>query len=383
MSARLLRGEMARHKDGHGGSSRQGFYARASTRFYTRALRLVDAPPRRSSRSSALLVVAVVASRSTAWSSRSTCPTDVDEAEFEVSVTAPAGHQPRRDGRGDAPRSRREHARDPGRAHRAGDRRAAASSAPSTRRRSTCASRRTRSACSRSVALLTGAVHGCSRWRAFEGNYTQRDVMGRVRQLIRKLSGPARLGAQRAVVQHRRRQLRDRLRRSAGPSWRTLARYTETLRADGAGARHRRRRHDAEARHARAARAASTASAPPTSACDTAGHRHGAAPDGRRRRRGLALPRRRGQRGLRRAAAPHRRRPQRRRDDRPRCYVPRTRRARWSASTTWSRSSRPTSPSRIDRLDRQRDAQRARAAWRPGYALADRLEASAPAAARA
>ena len=95
-------------------------------------------------------------SRSTSWSQQEYIPSDVDEAEFEVSVNAPGGDEPRRDGRGDA-RGRGRALRDAAACGPCSPRRAAASSAASTRATPTCASRRTRSARSRSAASSSGA----------------------------------------------------------------------------------------------------------------------------------------------------------------------------------------------------------------------------------
>ena len=47
---------------------------------------------------------------------------------------------------------------------------------------------------------------------AFRGNYSQRDVMVEIRRRLSKLQGPALVGAQLRLVQHRRRQLGHRLR---------------------------------------------------------------------------------------------------------------------------------------------------------------------------
>ena len=101
MSARLLRGEMARHQDGHGGQLAAGLLS-PHRRVLHRGARLVDAASR---------VVVGVGLRWSALSSiplygivkQEYVPTDVDEAEFEVQHQRARGHQPRRDGRRDAP----------------------------------------------------------------------------------------------------------------------------------------------------------------------------------------------------------------------------------------------------------------------------------------
>ena len=155
--------------------------------------------------------------RSTGWCRQEYIPSDVDEAEFDVSVTAPRGHEPRRDGRGDA----RGRERDPRRCP------ACASCSPtagggflgsvnqgSVYVRIAPHEERTFSL----GAAVARDARAASRWRAFRGNYTQRDVMQEVRAAAARSSRDLRVArAQRAVVQHRRRQLRHRLRRSAGP----------------------------------------------------------------------------------------------------------------------------------------------------------------------
>ena len=69
--------------------------ARASTasidRIYTRTLAWALAPARASSPSSAVARHRCRRSRSTAWCGRTSCPSGVDEAQFEMSVTAPEG----------------------------------------------------------------------------------------------------------------------------------------------------------------------------------------------------------------------------------------------------------------------------------------------------
>ena len=106
-------------------------------------------------------------------------PSDVDEAEFEVNVNAPEGTSLA--AMDEAMRAIEDELRQmPGVRTGAGDRRAAASSAASTRAAPTCASRRTRSASSRSRRFLDGAGAARSRWRRSSGNYTpaRRDARG-------------------------------------------------------------------------------------------------------------------------------------------------------------------------------------------------------------
>ena len=92
-----------------------------------------------------------------------------------------------------------------------------------------------------------------------------------------------------------------------------------------------------QARQAGAARAASTATRAADLGVDAARHRHRAAADGGRRRGGLALPRRLSQRRLRRAAPAQPRRPRR-----PAAIIAALRAAAtaagWCGSTTWSTS---------------------------------------------
>jgi len=90
MSARLLRGEAARAAagDAHDVRSRGGFYARID-RAYTRALTLAL----RRRPLVALLAVAVIGSSVPLYGlvQQEYIPSDVDEAEFEIRVTAPLG----------------------------------------------------------------------------------------------------------------------------------------------------------------------------------------------------------------------------------------------------------------------------------------------------
>ena len=104
MSSRLLRADAEAHDaDAHG--SRGGFYGRLDDG-YARLLGLSDAPPRR--RSPVIAAVVVLSSVPLYHAVKQEfIPTNVDEAEFEVNVTAPRGHEPRRDERGHDRRSRR------------------------------------------------------------------------------------------------------------------------------------------------------------------------------------------------------------------------------------------------------------------------------------
>ena len=142
-------------------------------------------------------------------------PSDVDEAEFEVSVTAPEGTSLGGHGRGDA------RGRD---ASCARSRRATVLAtagggflggvnygqayvriAPHEERMFSLDAPLARAARRRPAARLPRQLHPA-----------RRDAGGP--QAAAQVPRPAHLGAQRPVVQHRRRQLRDRLRRSAAPS---------------------------------------------------------------------------------------------------------------------------------------------------------------------
>ena len=279
-------------RHGRRGTRARGFY-RHIDRVYTRALgvgaaapaRLVAVVGRAGDRSRSIPLYGLVR--------QEFVPTDVDEAEFEVQRHRARRHEHRRRWTTSMRRIERELRADPRRAHRAGDRRRRLPRQRQPGAGVRRASRRTRSGCSRSAGWCKGHRHAASRWRRSRATTAARRDAAGPRQAA-QVPRPARRRPQRAVVQHRRRQPRDRLRHPGAGAGRSSREYAEELRAQSARARHRRRRHHAQARQARAARARSTASAPPTSACSTAGHRDRAAADGRRRRGGLALPRRAG-----------------------------------------------------------------------------------------
>ena len=291
MSARLLQ---VAPRTGHGrgrctrAPSRAGFYGYID-RAYTAMLALVDAPPpvvagrRRSSSRSRR-------SRSTSWSGRSTCRATSTRASSRSSVTAPEGTSLA--AMDDVMRRDRE-----------------ARSAPCP----ACAScwpavgggflgggqpgrdlRPHRAA--RGARLLAGrawsrASSRSIRWRAFRGNYTQREVMQQVRggaaasspicaSQVRNIQS-FNFGGGRSDIDfaHPRPGPRGARRRtpsscaSSAPELGIVDADT-TLQAEqagAAGADRPRARRRSRRRHA--------------------GHRHGAAPDGRRRRRGHALPR--------------------------------------------------------------------------------------------
>ena len=238
-------------------------------------------------------------------------PSGVDEAEFEVGITAPEGTsvaamnevaigarkgdpQPA-DGDAGAVDGRRhvpvggEPGRDV-RAHRA---------ARGTRVQLGAAGqghRHAQSAAPRSAAT-TRRARSC-RWSA-RGRGSSRDLRVQVRNIPSFNFAGGRTDLDLAL---------------RGPDLKALADYGEQLRLKAPELGHRRRRHHAEVEQAGAA-GGDRSRARRRSRGRHPGHRHGAAPDGRRRRSRDALPRRRRQRRLRRAAAPDRRRPQRPRHD--------------------------------------------------------------------
>ena len=219
--------------------------------------------------------------------SRSTCPSDVDEARVRGRAS-PAPRAPSLAAMDEAmQRDRRATiAPCPG-VRPCSPRRAAASSARVNQGDVLRAHRAARGAhVHASRGSGAGLRHG-DPLAAFRGNYTpaRRDAGG---PAAARASSATCASAVRNIpsLQHRRRQLRHRLRRSAGPTSSTLARVRarSCARAPSRAGRHRRRRHHAQARQARAARRASTASARPTSASTPSDDRHRAAPHGRRRR---------------------------------------------------------------------------------------------------
>ena len=118
----------------------------------------------------------------------------------------------------------------------------------STRATATCASRPTRSARSASAGSGRDSSHG-DPWRAFRGNYTQRDVMQEVRQRLAQVPRLPHPRAQHPGLQHRRRQLRHRLRPArARPRAARHATPRSCATRAIADRRHRRPRHDAPPR---------------------------------------------------------------------------------------------------------------------------------------
>jgi HAE1 family hydrophobic/amphiphilic exporter-1 len=180
MSARLLRGEMARHQDGHGSNSRAGFY-RHIDGFYTRALGW--SMHHRATIMGIGLLVALSSIPLYGLVRQEYVPSDVDEAEFEVSINAPEGTSV-----------------------------AAMDEAMRRIEHDVRAIRGVRTVLATVGGSFLGAVNQAQMYiriapheerlfslgrlfqetlklqpgKAFEGNYNQREVMGKVRQVVRK-----------------------------------------------------------------------------------------------------------------------------------------------------------------------------------------------------
>ncbi|AMY10036.1 Multidrug transporter MdtB [Luteitalea pratensis] len=180
MSARLLRGEMAKHQDGHASHSRAGFY-RHIDGFYTRALGW--SMGHRSTIMGVGLLVALSSIPLYSLVRQEYVPTDVDEAEFEVSINAPEGTSV-----------------------------AAMDDAMRRIEHGVRAIRGVRTVLATVGGSFLGAVNQAQMYiriapheerlfslgrlfketlklqpmKAFEGNYNQRQVMGQVRQVVRK-----------------------------------------------------------------------------------------------------------------------------------------------------------------------------------------------------
>ena len=253
MSARLLRGGRAARARRRRARA-AGFYA-LHRRVYARLLALGDAPPRARSRAVAVAGDRCRRSRSTAWSSRSTCrPTSTRPSSTSASPRPRAPASARWTTR--CARSRRElHAASAACATVLATVGGGFLGSVNDGAASTSASRRTRSASSRSTRLFAGIAARCDPLAAFHGNYTQRDVMQEVRGDAAQVPRPAHRRAQPAVVQHRRRPTATSTSPSAARTSRRSRGTPRQLRTRSSGARrHRRRRHDAQARQARAAR---------------------------------------------------------------------------------------------------------------------------------
>jgi HAE1 family hydrophobic/amphiphilic exporter-1 len=223
MSARLLRGEVAKHQDSHGASSRAGFY-RHIDGFYTRALAW-------SMRHRALvmavgLVVALSSIPLYGLVRQEYVPSDVDEAEFEGNVNAPEGTSVA--AMDEAMRRIEADVRKiPGvrtvLATVGGSFLGAVNQAQLYIRIAPHEERLF------SISRLLKETARLQPWKAFEGNYTQREVMGRVRGVIRKY--PELRGGPRNVQSFNFGGGPFEIDVSLqGPVLEELARYTEELR---------------------------------------------------------------------------------------------------------------------------------------------------------
>ena len=176
--------------------------------------------------------------------------------------------------------------------------------------------------------------------------------MQEVRRRLRKYRDLRDLGPEHRRVQHRRRNLRHRLRPpGTGPQGAFDVRG-EPARPPGIPRAHR-RRHDAEARQARAAGRDRPGPRRGPSRRPGAG-RDGGPAHGRRGRGGLALPRPRQQRGLRRRSSGSGRRTAPIPGRSGGSYVPREDGGIVQLDSV-ARIEQVQSASRIDRLDRQRE----------------------------
>ena len=180
MSARLLKGEVAKHQDAHGASSRQGFYRHIDA-FYAGALAW-------SMRHRAVImgigvVVALSAIPLYGLVRQEYVPSDVDEAEFEANVNAPEGTSVA--AMDEAMRRIEQDVRN----------------IPGVRTVLSTVGGSFLGAVNQGQMYIRIAPHEerlfsfgrlfketlrLQPWKAFEGNYTQRQVMGQVRQVIRK-----------------------------------------------------------------------------------------------------------------------------------------------------------------------------------------------------
>jgi HAE1 family hydrophobic/amphiphilic exporter-1 len=223
MSARLLRGEVAKHQDSHGASSREGFYRHIDA-LYTRALGW-------SMRHRALvmgigLVVALSSIPLYSLVKQEYVPGDVDEAEFEVGINAPEGTSvPAMD---DAMRRIEQEIRKiPGvrtvLATVGGSFLGAVNQGQMYVRIAPHEERLF------SVGRLFKETLKLQPWKAFQGNYSQRDVMAQVRQVVRKY--PVLRGGPRNLQSFNFGGGPSDIDLSIqGPVLEELARYTELLR---------------------------------------------------------------------------------------------------------------------------------------------------------
>jgi hydrophobic/amphiphilic exporter-1 (mainly G- bacteria), HAE1 family len=180
MSARLLRGEVAKHQGSDGAGSRGGFYSYID-RFYSGALAWSMA--HRTLVMAVGLAVALSAIPLYGLVRQEYVPSDVDEAEFEVNVNAPEGTSIA--AMDEAMRRIEQEVRQ----------------IPGVRTVLSTVGGSFLGAVNNGQLYVRIAPHEerlfsfgrlfretlrLRPWAAFEGNYTQREVMGRVRQAIRK-----------------------------------------------------------------------------------------------------------------------------------------------------------------------------------------------------
>ncbi len=180
MSARFLRAEVEKHKDSHGAASRKGFYRHIDA-FYTRAL--AWSMRHRATVMAIGLIVALSSVPLYTIVKQEYVPGDVDEAEFEVSVNAPEGTSVA--AMDDAMRRIEQDVR----------------AIPGVRTVLATVGGSFLGAVNQGQMYIRIAPHeerlfsfgrllketlALHPWKAFEGNYSQRDVMGQVRQVIRK-----------------------------------------------------------------------------------------------------------------------------------------------------------------------------------------------------
>lgn len=223
MSARLLRGEVERHKGAHNAASRGGFYRHIDA-FYSRAL--AWAMHHRAVVLTIGLLVALSAIPLYGLVKQEYVPSDVDEAEFDINLNAPEGTSlPAMD---DALREIERQVR----------------AIPGVQTVLSTVGGSFLGAVSQgrmyvriaphedrvfSIGRLLRETAHLRPWKAFQGNYSQRDVMGKVRQIIRRY--PELRGGPRNIQTFNFGSGPYDIDLSVqGPVLENLARYTETLR---------------------------------------------------------------------------------------------------------------------------------------------------------
>ncbi len=179
MSARLLRGEAAKHQGAHGAASRAGFYRHIDA-FYTRAL--AWSMQHRPVIMGIGVLVALSAVPLYSIVKQEYVPSDVDEAEFEMNVNAPEGTS--MVAMNEAMQQIEQQVRDiPGvRTVLATVGGSFLGSVNQGQMYIRIAPHEERLF---SVGRLARETLRLQPWKAFEGNYSQRDVMTRVREVMR------------------------------------------------------------------------------------------------------------------------------------------------------------------------------------------------------